>query len=527
MVSDTEVPTCVSEPTVVASPTAATISVNAKDNISTILKYEVSKTADFATLETVNGKANETTEIALKGLSPETDYTYYVRVKDMAGNVGDVKIVTFKTTAQAAVVATYYGVFYPNDWEEKATVGGKEMTPQINWKAETLEGYNEVIVTAELSEALPDGAALKFCALIGNDGQVDNKVMTATGKAKEYTIKLSEVLPEGKTLEKDLAFGQFFFRLFPKGEGAFSRTKILTTYKVGASNDPIATDIKAPEWGVDPVVEKVTDKTAEIVVNVTDDSGIAVITLTGDNGFAEVKKTVKADGSNQTIVLNGLTANTAYNLTLAIADAAGNAGESRTVNFTTLETPDREVLYHSFDFISKNWTKHEHVGSNTFAPNGRLLLTVNADNTVTFKVTVDEGAETVDNAWVILHEIDSFMINAQEDGSFVGTSTKSISNREAPQAFHLNFVLKNGVGNSELDVMYFTPSEGSTSAVAEVETEAAKVVAANGVIRVEGDKTFAVYTVAGQLAFRGMGEVRLDKGVYVVVVDGKAQKVML
>lgn len=524
---DTEAPAWVSDPTAVANSTSATISVNANDNVSTTLTYEVSKTADFATVEaTVNGKANGTTEIALKGLSPETDYTYYVRVKDMAGNVGTVKTVTFKTTAQAAVVATYYGVFYANDWEEKATVDGKEVTPQINWKAETLEGYNDVIVTAELSEALPDGAALKFCALIGNDGQVDNKVMTATGKANEYTIKLSEVLPEGKTLEKDLAFGQFFFRLFPKGEGAFSRTKIITTYKVGASNDPIATDTKAPEWGVDPVVEKVTDKTAEIVVNVTDDSGSAVITLTGDNGFAELKKEVKADGSNQTIALNGLTANTTYNLTLAIADAAGNAGESKTVNFTTLETPDREVLYHSFNFTSENWTKRGD--SNTFAPNGNILLTVNADNTVTFKVTVDEGAETVDNAWVILHGIDdTFRINAQEDGSFVGTSTKSISNREDSQAFHLNFVLKGVAKNSELAVMYFTPSEGSTSAVAEVEAEAAKVVAANGVIRVEGDKTFAVYTVAGQLAFRGMGEVRLDKGVYVVVVDGKAQKVML
>lgn len=529
VVPDTEVPTWVSEPTATAGSTSATISVKATDNVSTMMKYEVSKTADFAKLEaSVSGKANETTEIALKGLSPETDYTYYVRVKDMAGNVGDVKTVTFTTTAQAAVVATYYGVFYTNDWEEKAKVGEKEVTPQINWKAETLEGYNDVIVTAELSEALPDGAALKFCAVIENVGQVDNKVMAATGKANEYTIKLSEVLPEGKTLAKDQIFGQFFFRLFPTGEGAFSRTKILAAvYKVGASNDPIATDTKAPEWGVDPVAQSVTDKSAEIVVNVTDDSGSAVITLTGDNGFAELKKEVKADGSNQTIVLNGLTANTDYNLTLAIADAAGNAGESRTVNFTTLETPDREVLYHSFDFTSKNWKKHEHVGSNTFAPNGRLLLTVNADNTVTVKVTVDGGAETVDNAWVILHEIETFRINAQEDGSFVGTSTNSISNRDASQAFHLNFVLKNGVGNSELDVMYFTPSEGSTSAVAEVETEAAKVVAANGVIRVEGDKTFAVYTVAGQLAFRGMGEVRLDKGVYVVVVDGKAQKVML
>lgn len=523
---DTEAPAWVSDPTVAANSTSATISVNANDNVSTTLTYEVSKAADFATSEaTVNGKANEATEIALKGLSPETDYTYYVRVKDMAGNVGDVKTVTFTTTAQAAVVATYYGVFYANDWGEKATVDGKEVAPQINWKAETLEGYNDVIVTAELSEALPDGEALKFCAFIeGGVGQVDNKDMTATGKANEYTIKLSEVLPEGKTLEKDQIFSQFFFRIYPK-KGGVSRTKILATYKVGASNDPIATDTKAPEWGVDPVAQNVTDKAAEIVVNVTDDSGSAVITLTGDNGFAELKKEVKADGSNQTIALNGLTANTTYNLTLAIADAAGNAGESKTVNFTTLETPDREVLYHSFDFTSDNWKKNGD--SNTFAPNGRLLLTVNADNTVTVKVTVDGGAETVDNAQVILHGIDTFGINAQEDGSFVGTSTNSISNRDASQPFHLNFVLKNGVGNSELDVMYFTPSEGSTSAVAEVETEAAKVVAANGVIRVEGDKTFAVYTVAGQLAFRGMGEVRLDKGVYVVVVDGKAQKVML
>lgn len=523
---DTEAPAWVSDPTAVANSTSATISVNANDNVSTTLTYEVSKTADFETLEaTVSGKANEATEIALKGLSPKTDYTYYVRVKDMAGNVGDVKTVTFKTTAQAAVVATYYGVFYTNDWKEKATVDGKEVAPQINWKAETLEGYNDVIVTAELSEALPDGEALKFCAFIeGGVGQVDNKDMTATGKANEYTIKLSEVLPKGKTLEKDQIFSQFFFRIYPK-KGGVSRTKILTTYKVGASNDPIATDTKAPEWSVDPVAQNVTDKAAEIVVNVTDDSGSAVITLTGDNGFAELKKEVKADGSNQTIALNGLTANTAYNLTLAIADAAGNAGKSKTVNFTTLETPDREVLYQAFDFTSANWTKHGD--SNTFAPNGRLLLAVNADNTVTVKVTIDEGVEAVEFVEFILHGIDSFRINVQEDGSFVGTSTKSISNRDASQAFNMNFVLKNGVGNSVFEPLSFTPSEGSTSAVAEVETEAAKVVAANGVIRVEGDKTFAVYTVAGQLAFRGMGEVSLDKGVYVVVVDGKAQKVML
>lgn len=520
---DTEAPAWVSDPTAVASSTSATISVCAKDNVSKTLTYEVSKTADFATLETVNGKANEATEIALKGLSPKTDYTYYVRVKDMAGNVSaEVKTVTFTTTAQAAVVATYYGVFYTNDWAEKVTVDGKEVAPQINWKAETLEGYNDVIVTAELSEALPVGAALKFCAFIeGGVGPVDNKVMAATGKANEYTIKLSEVLPEGTTLAKDQIFGQFFFRLFPTGEGAFSMTKILTAeYKVGASNDPIATDTKAPEWSVDPVVEKVTDKTAEIVVNVTDDSGSAVITLTGDNGFAELKKEVKADGSVQTIVLNGLTANTTYNLTLAIADAAGNAGESKTVNFTTLETPDREVLYLTIPIASEDWNNE------AYNPNGSMLITVNPDNTLSFKVSLDQDREDFIETSMYVHGVqEPVSLIRTSEGVYECTTTKSISNRDALVHFHMHFRFSDG--SSTFAVKNFTPSEGSTSAVAEVETEAAKVVAANGVIRVEGDKTFAVYTVAGQLAFRGMGEVRLDKGVYVVVVDGKAQKVML
>lgn len=516
VVPDNEAPTWVSEPTVVASPTAATISVNAKDNISTILKYEVSKTEDFATLEaSVSGKANEATEIALKGLSQKTDYKYYVRVKDMAGNVGDVKTVTFTTTeAPALEEVTYYGIAGGSDkanWIN--TVDG--YFPTIEYSA-TTTAYNQIVFKIKLSEI---GKNLTTPELWCDQLPAPMFVgMTKVeGTTNEFTATLFD--ENEKTREDRI---NFRFR-FPMDGGAPMTQNIYM--KVGDSNAKPSEDTTAPTWGSEPVAQNVTDKTAEIVVNVTDDSDIAIITLTGDNGFVEVKKTVKADGTDQTIALNGLTANTTYNLTLAIADAAGNAGESKTVKFTTDPAPDLDVLYHSFNFTSDKWKKNGD--SNTFAPNGNILLTVNADNTVTVKVTVDEGAETVDNAWVILQEIDSFMINAQEDGSFVGTSTKSISNREDRLAFHLNFVLKGVAKNSELDVMFFTPSEGSTSAVAEVETEAAKVVAANGVIRVEGDKTFAVYTVAGQLAFRGMGEVRLDKGVYVVVVDGKAQKVML
>ena len=524
-VVDTEAPTWASDP--VASPrsTSVAISATANDNLTKALTYEVSATADFVTIAaTAKGIPGSAVELAVNGLTAGTEYTYYVRVKDAAGNVSEVKAVTFTTADKAAVVATYYGVFYPTDWDERASVNGKDVTPKLLWQAETLEGYGDVIVKAKLGEALPDGAALKFCAYIENGvGEVSNKDMTKVSDT-EYTIQLSDVLPAGTVLTKDQIFGQFFFRIYPK-EGGMSRTRILAAvYKVGASNDPISEDTTAPTWNADPTTQNITDKTAEIVVNLTDDSGNAVVTISGDNGFAEMTKTVVANGSNQVISLNGLTAETTYNLTLAVKDGTGNVGESKNVSFTTAETPDLEKLYLTIPIVSTDWNKHGD--ANTFAPNGSILITVNADNTITMKVALDEDADLVDNAECDLHGIGTFGLRLQDDGSFVGTSTASITNRDASQPFHFNFVLKEGKGNSEFKVTWFTPLEGTTSAVAEVEAEASKVIAADGVIRVEGSQ-FAVYTLAGQQVYNGVGEARLDRGVYVVVVEGKAVKVML
>lgn len=510
VVPDTEVPTWVSEPTVVASPTTATISVNAKDNISTILKYEVSKTADFEKLEaSVSGKANEATEIALKGLSQKTDYTYYVRVKDMAGNVGDVKTVTFTTTeAPALEEVTYCGIAGGSDeanWIDK--VDG--YFPTIEYSA-TTTAYNQMVFKIKLSEI---GEGLTTPELWCDQLPAGHVGMTKVeGTTNEFTATLFD---ENAKARGDQI--NFRFR-FPMTGGAPMTQNI--SMKVGDSNAKPSEDTTAPTWGSDPVAQNVTDKTAEIVVNVTDDSGSAVITLTGDNGFVELKKEVKADGTDQTIALNGLTANTTYNLTLAIADAANNDGESKTVKFTTDEAPDLEPLYLTIPIVSKDWNNE------AYNPNGSILITVNPDNTLSFKVSLDQDREDFIETNMYVHGVqEPVSLIRTSEGVYECTTTNSISNRDALVHFHMYFLFSDG--NSTFAVKNFTPSEGSTSAVAEVETEAAKVVAANGVIRVEGDKTFAVYTVAGQLAFRGMGEVRLDKGVYVVVVDGKAQKVML
>lgn len=510
VVPDNEAPTWVSEPTVVASPTTATISVNAKDNISTILKYEVSKTADFEKLEaSVSGKANEATEIALKGLSQKTDYTYYVRVKDMAGNVGDVKTVTFTTTeAPALEEVTYCGIAGGSDeanWIDK--VDG--YFPTIEYSA-TTTAYNQMVFKIKLSEI---GEGLTTPELWCDQLPAGHVGMTKVeGTTNEFTATLFD---ENAKARGDQI--NFRFR-FPMTGGAPMTQNIYM--KVGDSNAKPSEDTTAPTWGSDPVAQNVTDKTAEIVVNVTDDSGSAVITLTGDNGFVELKKEVKADGTDQTIALNGLTANTDYNLTLAIADAANNDGESKTVKFTTDEAPDLEPLYLTIPIVSKDWNNE------AYNPNGSILITVNPDNTLSFKVSLDQDREDFIETNMYVHGVqEPVSLIRTSEGVYECTTTNSISNRDALVHFHMYFLFSDG--NSTFAVKNFTPSEGSTSAVAEVETEAAKVVAANGVIRVEGDKTFAVYTVAGQLAFRGMGEVRLDKGVYVVVVDGKAQKVML
>lgn len=508
---DTEAPAWVSDPTAVANSISATISVNAKDNVSKTLTYEVSKTADFATVEaTVNGKANETTEIALKGLSPKTDYTYYVRVKDMTGNVSaEVKTVTFTTTeAPALEEVTYYGIAGGSDeanWIDK--VAG--YFPIIEYSA-TTTAYNQMVFKIKLSEIGKGFATPELWCDQLTTGHV--KMTKVEGTTNEFTATLFD---ENEKTRGDQI--KFRFR-FPMEGGAPMTQNIYM--KVGDSNAKPSEDTTAPTWGSDPVAQNVTDKTAEIVVNVTDDSGSAVITLTGDNGFVEVKKTVKADGTDQTIALNGLTANTDYNLTLAIADAAGNAGESKTVKFSTQEAPNLDPLYLTIPIASEDWNNE------AYNPNGSMLITVNPDNTLSFKVSLDQDREDFIETNMYVHGVqEPVSLIRTSEGVYECTTTKSISNRDALVHFHMHFRFSDG--SSTFAVKNFTPSEGSTSAVAEVETEAAKVVAANGVIRVEGDKTFAVYTVAGQLAFRGMGEVRLDKGVYVVVVDGKAQKVML
>lgn len=511
-VEDDEAPEWAIDPAATVSATSATVTATAIDNVTRALTYEISATTDFATIaDTSTGMPGARATMTVKGLTPNTEYTYYVRVKDAAGNVGEVKTVTF-TTSDGPVLeeVTYYG-----------TAGGADLSqwldkvdgyyPVITYTA-TTTSTNQMVFNIKLSEVVEGLVAELWC----DQAKSYASMTQVPGTTDEFTATIFDEFEKNRGDQIN-----FRFR-FPMPGGAPMTQNIYMN--IGDSNAKPDADVTAPTWNADPTTQNVADQEVELVVNLTDDSGVVTLTITGDNGFAETVKSVSANGTDQVIKLSGLTAKTTYNLSIAVKDAAGNEGDAKNVSFTTAEAPSLDVLYQTIDFVSADWTKNG--GDNTFAPNGSIQIAVNADNTVTMTVKVDEDADLIDNSQCILHGIDTFWLTLQDDNTFVGTSAQRIANRDASQPFHLNFVLKNGKGNSEYKVTYFTPSAGTTSAVARVDADGVKVVAADGVIRVDG-RQFAVYTIAGQQVYNGAGEARLDRGAYVVVFDGKAVKVML
>lgn len=530
-VEDTEAPAWSADPAVKSvTPTSAVISVQATDNLAKKLTYEVSATDDFSTIAaSAEGATGVETEVGIPGLTASTEYTFFVRATDAQANVSEVKSVTFTSGEADMVIATFYGQFLKSDWEEKGKQDGQEVTPVIDWKAETTASMN-VIVTAKLGEALPAGVVPKFCAFVeGGIGQMDNLDMTPTANANEYTISLAEKLPEGKAFTDGQIFGQFFFRIYPQ-EGV-SRTKILTAYyKVGASNEPPTADTEAPVWSGEVTASEVADRTATLSLSLTDDSGSAIVTVSGDN-FTTVEKTLTADGTVQTIDLSGLTPATPYILTLTAKDAAGNAAaEEKVVTFTTGEEVALDPLYLRIPVAAEDWNSPTDV---PYKPTGDVLITVLPDNRLKFTVTLDEMRSDFVETLIYIHGFEEGKA-LQKTGENVleYTTEQSVSDRNAQMWFHMYFVY-NG-GTSTYAAKQFVPGEGSTSGVETVGGAEAEVYGANGVLNVVGaaGKKIAVYTVSGMCVYDGLAtdssvKVELPGGIYVAVVGGKAVKVVL
>lgn len=100
---------------------SADITVNATDNQSTSLTVEIASDEAFeSVLGTSRVNSGEDGICTLDNLSPRTDYTLYVRVSDLAGNVSEVKTVTF-TTLEPADAVTFVGSIAADGWASTGT----------------------------------------------------------------------------------------------------------------------------------------------------------------------------------------------------------------------------------------------------------------------------------------------------------------------------------------------------------------------------------------------------------------------
>ena len=118
---------------------SADITVNATDNQSASLTVEVASDEAFeSVLATSRVASGEDGVCTLDNLTPLTEYTLYVRVSDLAGNVSDVKTVTF-TTLEPADAVTFVGSIAADGWAVTGTPEGETevFAPSVSYEIVT------------------------------------------------------------------------------------------------------------------------------------------------------------------------------------------------------------------------------------------------------------------------------------------------------------------------------------------------------------------------------------------------------
>lgn len=118
---------------------SADITVNATDNQSASLTVEVATDEAFASvLATSRVTSGVDGVCTLDNLTPLTDYTLYVRVSDLAGNVSEVKTVAFSTLEPADAV-TFVGSIAADGWAVTGTPEGETevFAPAVSYEIVT------------------------------------------------------------------------------------------------------------------------------------------------------------------------------------------------------------------------------------------------------------------------------------------------------------------------------------------------------------------------------------------------------
>lgn len=498
---------------------SVTLTVTVSDNSgkATVEVYKEEACETLLASQNITADGVTAQEVLVEGLEPETEYTLYVKAKDAAGNYSEVQTVNVTTTEAPDLEETvWYGVINnPSQWIE----GADKYAPVINYTVTTTV-ENQLKFHITLSEVYEEG--------IGNA-----QLYWIVGGAESHVNmeKLADAEYEATILEPmEYERGESVtFRFRFEIPGAAPMTQNVTDFTIGAANEAPEADVEKPVLAAATVGE-VGDKTAVLNVTVTDNSGVAVITVSGED-FETAEYTVTADGTAQTVELEGLTPETYYELTVGAEDIAGNvADDAITVDFTTTQ----EVIYEEVTVTGHvSGDKSEwDPGCQTaeYFPAFSYKVTTKGDNTLAFEVTMDDADyEGVVRAFV---KGESNELSRVEGAAVYTGATVKTYERGTTVDVYFRFI---PAGGTEVWTLPFNLEVGKEigAGVAALEDGNVAIYAANGNLTVTGaeGETVRVYALSGALVYEatasGNESISLEKGIYIVVAGKTVKKIVL
>ena len=413
--------------------------------------------------------------------------------------------------AQEAEEPVWYGQITAADYVQ----GLDAWTPMVNYTI-TYTADKHLKVTCTLSEFNNNNVQINF-----RDAGKFEMMNMVDGNNLNYEIVSADTYEEGEELNN-----AFFYLAYPN---AASRANF--TYTVGAANEAPEADVEKPVL-TNVTASEVQDKTAVLNVTVTDNSGVAIITVSGDN-FEAAEYTVTADGTAQTVELEGLTPETYYELTVGAKDIAGNVAEDVfPVDFTTTQ----EVIYEEVTVAGHvSGDKSEwDPGCQTaeYFPAFSYKVTTKGDNTLAFEVTMDDADYDYAGVARAFVKGGSFELACAEGAKvYTGVTTQSYE-RGSTVDVYFRFI---PVGSAEVWTLPFVLEVGKEigAGVAALEDGNVAIYAANGNLTVTGaeGESVKVYAISGALVYDAvagaMETIHLEKGIYIVVAGKTVKKIVL
>ena len=450
--------------------------------------------------------------VVVENLEPETSYTLYIKVKDAAGNYADdVKAIEVTTTEAPEITeTTWYGTITAADYMD----GLNAFAPVINYSI-TYTTDKHLRVHCTVSDFNNNNVQVNFRG--AGKFEVMNMV---EGNNLEYELVSADTYEAGEELNN-----AFFYLAYPN---AASRANF--TYTVGAANEAPEADVEKPVL-TNVTESEVQDKTAVLNVTVTDNSGVAIITVSGDN-FETAEYTVTADGTAQTVELEGLTPETYYDLTVGAKDIAGNVADATIpISFTTAQ----EVIYEEVTVtghVSSDKSEWDPGCKAEYFPAFSYKVTTKGDNTLAFEVTMDDADyDYAGVARAFVGAGDFYLTCAEGAKVYTGVTTQSYE-RGSTVRVYFRFT---PVGSADVWTLPFNVEIGEEveAGVAGLQTGNVAIYAANGNLTVAGaeGETVRVYAVSGALVYEAVASgnetISLEKGMYIVVAGKEAKKVIL